>query len=425
MSNFLAVATVTAALRGMLHGTVEQDVPGATAEAGRPDQDAQTPIVGVNIYLYQAAPSVHHRGADLPTRDSAGRLTQKPRVALDLYYLFSFYGDDTAYEPQRVLGSVVRTLHGRPLLDKDLFTDTVTAEAALLGASDLPQVEEPVRLTPLALSVEELSKVWSIFFQTPYALSAAYVASTVFVEGEDSPRRALPVRRRNIEVNPFRRVVIEQAASADGASAPIVLGGGTLVLTGPGLGSGIHHVRIGGAEIAAGDLVVTADRVEVPLTGGDLRPGVQGVQTFYPGTDRSNAVPVVIQPEIARDGDNWKVEYAPPEPVAEPDPEEPTFEPVPEGAVTVTLTTTVGKTQRAALYLNEFVPDPLATEKRAAYTANAEPRDGDGANLIFRLPPPKALNYLVRVEVDGAESELVWDEGAKRYVEPLLDLTGV
>jgi hypothetical protein len=116
MSNFLAVATVTATLRQMLLPVVGKDVPGATVTTQRPDAAGGAQGLCVNIYLYQVTPNAAWRNEDLPTRRTGGELVKHPQVALNLHYLLTFYGDEGNLEPQRLLGSVMRTLHTRPVL---------------------------------------------------------------------------------------------------------------------------------------------------------------------------------------------------------------------------------------------------------------------------------------------------------------------
>ncbi|HEY3057566.1 MAG TPA: DUF4255 domain-containing protein [Chloroflexota bacterium] len=198
MSNFLAVAAVTASLSHALQAAVGADVPGATVTTVRPDASASAthpPVV--NLFLYQVLPNAALRNADVPTRRSDGSLVDKPVAALDLHYLLTFYGDDAQLQPQRLLGSAVRTLHSRPVLTRELIQAAITDPtfAAAVGQSDLGQQIERVKVTPLHLSLEELSKLWSVFFQTPYALSAAYHAAVVLIEAEDQPTPPnLPVR---------------------------------------------------------------------------------------------------------------------------------------------------------------------------------------------------------------------------------------
>ena len=95
MSNFLAIATVTAALKVALENALAVDTSGMSHDViiGRPDAiENNGNTAGVNIYLYQVTPNTAWRNADLPTRNAAGILVQRPRIALDLHYLLTFYG---------------------------------------------------------------------------------------------------------------------------------------------------------------------------------------------------------------------------------------------------------------------------------------------------------------------------------------------
>jgi hypothetical protein len=58
---------------------------------------------------------------------------------------------------------------------------------------------ENVKLTPISLSLEELSNLWSVFFQVPYALSVAYEAAAVLIE-PGTPREPGIVEAVHIEL---------------------------------------------------------------------------------------------------------------------------------------------------------------------------------------------------------------------------------
>ena len=80
MSNFLAIATVTATLSQVLQVAVGADVPGAAMTTVRPDSTGSgLPTTGVNLYLYQVTPCGTFRNADLPTRSADGHLMQRPQ----------------------------------------------------------------------------------------------------------------------------------------------------------------------------------------------------------------------------------------------------------------------------------------------------------------------------------------------------------
>ncbi|MFO7631073.1 MAG: DUF4255 domain-containing protein, partial [Caldilinea sp.] len=202
MSNHLAIATVTIGLVRYLQGVVGADVGNAVVTAVRPDgPNSGVPEVGVNIFLYQATPNVAWRNHDLPTRRPDGSLSQRPQIALDLHYLLTFYGDETLLEPQRILGSTVRALHTRPLLTRQEIRSAVAA-TAFLADSDLADEVETVKFTPQPLSLEELSKLWSVLFQTPYTLSMTYDASVVLITADSQPSMAQPVLTPAIQVFP-------------------------------------------------------------------------------------------------------------------------------------------------------------------------------------------------------------------------------
>jgi hypothetical protein len=67
-----------------------------------------------------------------------------------------------------------------------------------LKESDLHLRVERVGITPVPLSLDEISKLWS-GFQTQYCLSAAYEAAVVLNESKKAPRSPLLVLRRGPE----------------------------------------------------------------------------------------------------------------------------------------------------------------------------------------------------------------------------------
>lgn len=401
MSNFLAIATVTATLAQGVQEAVAVDVPGATVTMTRPDSAANGARgPRVNLYLYQVTPNAAYRNCDLPTRRLDGQLVQRPRVALDLHYLLTCYGDEPGLEPQRLLGSVVRTLHAAPVLTRESIRDAVTATPAL-ARSNLADEVELVKFTPIALSLEELSKLWSVFFQTQHALSVAYQGTVVLIEGEEAPRSVLPVRQRNLYVVPFRQPVIEKIVSDAGENEPIVANS-TLVIQGRGLRGDATQVRIAGIDVTPPD--VTDTQISLPLTSpqalvDSLRAGVQGLQVVQPmllGTPpvphrgvESNVAAFVLRPTITN------VQVANTQGAGNN----------PRSAdVSVTVNPKIGKTQRVILLLNE-----MASATPAAYTFIAEPRAADANTIMIPISGVKVADYLVRVQVDGAESILQVD----------------
>ena len=192
MSNYLAIATVTAVLRDFLQGEVVRVIPGADVTTRRPEaaHDGGQHKAAVNIFLYMVTPNPAWRNTDIEYRYPASpkldteRIKRRPQVPLNLSYLLSFYGNEVELEPQRLLGRVVSALHAYSRLSPEAIRSTV-GRTSYLRNSDLAfqadQVEN-ITLTPIGLNLEELSKLWSVFFQVPYALSVAYQACSVLIE---------------------------------------------------------------------------------------------------------------------------------------------------------------------------------------------------------------------------------------------------
>jgi hypothetical protein len=409
MSNFLAVATVTATLRQMLLPVVGKDVPGATATTQRPDAAGGAQGLRVNLYLYQVTPNAALRNEDLPTRRTEGELVKHPQVALNLHYLLTFYGDEGNLEPQRLLGSVVRTLHTRPVLTSKMISDTIAAADPNLGLanSNLADQIELVRLRPISLSTEELSKLWSIFFQTPYNLSIAYEGDVVLIESEDTPHRALPVRQRNLNVVPFRQPVIEQIISQD----QVIIAGSTLTIFGKNLRGDITRVRVGSIEVLLTQQDVTDTQISLSAPSG-LYAGIQGIQVIHDmqiGTPpmphrgvESNVAAFVLHPTIAASISNVQV----------------IGNALRSADLTIQVNPTVGKAQRLVLLLNE-----VSSGVPASYTFIAAPRTADTNSITIHASSVKVAEYLVRVQVDGAESPLTVDTNSNnpsfnQYIGP-------
>jgi hypothetical protein len=198
--NYLSVATVTAALREHLQKAITDAIPGAAVTTRRPEaaNSGGESKPGVNIFLYMVSPNPAWRNTTLEMQSPpakkdgspvfAERFKKKPLLPLNLSYLFSFHGDEQKLEPQRLLGQVMTTLHAHPRLSPDDINDAMRNNEQLKGSVLAEQVRyvEYVTLTPCSLNLEELSKIWSVFFQVPYALSVAYLASTVLI-GPDHP----------------------------------------------------------------------------------------------------------------------------------------------------------------------------------------------------------------------------------------------
>ena len=281
MSNFLAIATVTATLEEIIGESLGTDVLGAKVTAQRPDS-SNSKEPRINIFLYEVTQNPALRNMDLPTRRSSGEVVQRPQSALNLHYLLTFYGNETRLEPQRLMGYAIRTLNSNPVLTRQMIRDTLeNSQYDFLEGSNLAEQIELVRLTLLPMSTDELTKLWSVFFQIPYNLSVAYQGSVVLIEGKETPQKALPVRERGIYITPFRHPVIMQVGPTEGIELPITADS-TIQIRGRQLMGNVTLLKLGGVEVTPEE--VTDSLLKLPLRsipGGSLHAGVHGIQVIH------------------------------------------------------------------------------------------------------------------------------------------------
>lgn len=418
MSNFLALATVTATLSQVIQAAIDTDVPGARVTTVRPDVAGNGPTESkVNVFLYEVTSNAAFRNVDLPTRRADGSLMQKPKVALDLHYLLTFYGDEVELIPQQLLGSVVRTLHSQPMLTRDQINSTISGGTfSFLANSNLADDVELVKFTPIPLSIDEISKLWSMLLQTPYALSIIYIGTMVLIEGDEVPRQALPVKKPLVYVLPFALPIITElyATSAQNllpqqrASQPIRLSD-TLIVVGQHLRSSntlATSVKIAGQIAAATPTNGNPDKLTVTLPN-TLYAGVQGLQVVqslllgdpdnpdnpdptvakpHDGFE-SNVLPFVLHPTITN--------------IAPINPVNVTTDANGNIATTITLTVApnIGPRQRVMLLLNE-----VAGGNDHAYVFPTAARTVDVATISFSISGVAKAQYTLRVQVDGADS---------------------
>jgi hypothetical protein len=400
MSNALAIATVTTVLQdvllnALLRAPVEERIDAAEVMTAYPGSE---PLVNggkprVNLYLYHVAPNASFRNNDASARTD--------RVALDLYYLLSFHGNEDACEPQRLLGLTVRALAANAVLSRGVIERTVRNVAAIRSSnkrfvvgSDLAKSVELVNVTPTPLSLEEMAKIWSVFFQTKYTLSVAYQCSAVFVESA-APAAPRPTLVRNSEVIAVQQPIIENVISAHGPEARITSGSDAVILGNDLLGQWTT-LHLGNMEIRT-FVEARPNRIRFTVPPG-LRAGIQGIQvvhqlvqgtppTPHPGFE-SPPVGMVLCPVLTR---LTRTAYANPHMVL----------------VAAQFTPAIGKNQRATLLLrqgNSSAPPRVFTAPARDHASDPE----ETATLVFpvthEITPGR---YSASLLIDGAESPLL------------------
>jgi len=247
MSNALAIAAVTATLKDLISDSLAGLDLSAIGSVGvsalPPDRIAtgETEPNQLNLFLYQVSANTGWRNHALPSRDGSGQRTSNPPLALDLHYLLTAYGAQDL-GADALLGLGMQALHETPGLDRERLRSVLGPPTPPFGnfsALALADQVEWLKITPLFLGTEELSKLWTAA-QARYRPSMAYQVSVVLIQSDAGARAALPVLRRGHDDRGPIAVTgegpqldtIANAASAFLRSARL---GDTLLLGGRGL----------------------------------------------------------------------------------------------------------------------------------------------------------------------------------------------
>jgi hypothetical protein len=192
MGGALALAAVTAVLKHRLdNGLAAAGVTGelggeATVSALPPDRipSGADERAQLNLFLYLVTPH--------PTLRKNGAANGGRPFAVDLHYLLTAYGAQD-YHTEILLGHAMELLHAAPVMERDAIRTTLKALArsrdrravapalTALGASDLPDRVERIKIEPEFLEAEEVSRIWSAL-QARYRPSATYKVSAVVLD---------------------------------------------------------------------------------------------------------------------------------------------------------------------------------------------------------------------------------------------------
>jgi hypothetical protein len=401
MSNSMAIATVTAVLAKLLDTGVKLNDDG-TADPDLTDLDVTTLPMGkargnrttnqLNIFLYLTVPNAALRNMDFPRRVRSGE-SGLPPVALNLQYLITAYGkgDDDRIS-HRILGRALRVLADFPLIGVSSLFSSAEIQA-LLSVSGIDLQPEHVRITPLPLTLDEMSKLW-VMFQTDYRISAAFQASVVLIESMQPVQSVYPVLKRGagdggaaVSASHMPILTAVQPAS----SMPAAMLGTDLKIEGRYLDCEGAVVRFSHLHLAEPVEIEPSDRaagqVGVRLAGlaDDAEAYTRWIPGFYtvalvirnPGQPAlaSNEVPVALAPAIGIS------------PLA-----------APAGDLLLTVTC-MPRVRDGQFVLLLFGESQVPVKTRSTPADPAQP-----TTFTFQIRNAVAGSWLVRLRVDGVDS---------------------
>jgi hypothetical protein len=398
VSNTLAIAATTATLRNILLTQVldlDPDLSDLEVTTQPPDL-ARKGIskAQLNLFLYQLVVNGAWRNMDMPRQVRPGE-TAAPPLPLNLHYLITAYGrgeSDNDAVSHRVLGGAMSVLHDHPVLSRQEI-------ASALAANDLGEQFEMLKITPLPMGVDEISKLWMVF-QTQYRISAAYEVTVLLIDSRTPAKATLPVLKRGQQdrgptaitgaAPALREIRMPRSQSAARLGEDIAILGDRFTLDPTTVRftstRGLPPIELApqqGSE--PGEIAVRIpDKAEDAQAFSRWTPGfyTAGLVQTRPGLPPivSNELPFALAPQITVTLDATT-------------PEDATHFTV---DLTVTCAPRIAAAQRVLVVLGDRQAAP-ATIKTPADTAQP-------TTLTFKILGVTAGDHVVRLRVDGVDS---------------------
>lgn len=402
MSDYLAVGAVSAVLRSLLTtaltsggpSTILVAPPGVTATSPDLVPTGQDEPPRVNLFMYYASFNAALRNLDFPARDSQGVKVSNPRLALNLHYLVSAYGSNQ-FDPEILLAWAMEVFHNTPVVARQTIQDALTSllggpatpEAQLIAASSLANQIESIKITPEALSTEEIYRLWTAF-QAKYRPTTSYQISVVVIQGTEPFASNLLVRHRTVTALPLQPPTITSLTPA------MIVSGGLLTIAGSNFVGDNPADTVVSFDSAPGIAPST-------LQGNLMRVGLPS--TLLAGTrtvrvQRQITFPLSTAPHPGFSSDPALFQLLPTITNATP------ITVARGSTLTLQLTPDVGQTQNACAYIGD-----------TAIQVDERPVSDPAVSPTIDFPIPAEFptgSYPLRVEIDGAQSPLTFTAGA-------------
>lgn len=414
MSSVLGLAGVTATLQDMIANRISEE-PLSSAlgtvqvTALPPDRvelsDSADPMQ-VNVFLHQVSRNQGWANQGAPERSRAGQRISAPPMVLDLHYLVTVYAA-SPLRSEMLLAAVAQTFTVTPVPDRATILAAINPTAppsgfpAELANCGLEEQFEHLRITPEALSGEEMSKLWSAL-QARYRPTLGFRVTTVMVDNTAQAATALPAISADLRAVPLRRPEISRIEAEAGTNAPIT-SASSIVIHGSALNAENLRVVIAGRDLSGAITSASDVSLTVDLSAATFAAGAQTVTVHHQSevgdppalrdTVVSNPGIFILRPTVTAnfslsasqviDGVTYR-----------------------SGDLTLTLAPDAERSQRITTLLN-------ATDGSGrSYSFTAPPGNGmpDGTDQIDTVVVPvsdvAAGTYLLRVQVDAGESAL-------------------
>jgi hypothetical protein len=409
MSDYLAVGGVTAVLKWLLTNELTSAGPSTVLTSASAVTAVSPDLIEVgkneepqlNLFMYYVSLNPALRDLDLPSYDAAGNRAGNPPLALNLHYLVSAYGSTQTAQlaAEILLGWAMKVFHDNPVVPAQTIQDAlsalsaqVPAEAKLVSGSNLAGQLERVRITPEALTTEEIYRLWPAF-QAPYRPSSAFQVSAVVIQDTAMVTSGLPVRHRRLVALPLQSPVITAVSPA------MATAGQVLTITGANfLGQAVSDTVVSFDNAAeAAPSMLRGDLLTVTL------PGTLQAGTRMARVKRLVAFPEETTPHRALTSSPAPFQLLPA--IGGPSPIHATH----GSSLTLSVSPPAGRDQQVTVYIGDHaIPVPARLP--------GDPETSPAVKVTIPADIPvtgtaPGAGVPIRVEVDGASSLLTQANG--------------
>jgi len=397
MSDYLAVGGVSAVLLSLLNTALTSGGPSSLLGSSSPGVTARSPDLiktgpdeqpQLNIFMYYASINPALRNLGLPSTNAQGSTLSNPPLGLNLHYLITAYGKNQ-FDTEILLGWAMQVFHETPVVPRAAIQTALNdlgagTENGLIAKSTLPNQVEHIRITPEALTTEEIYRLWTAF-QTSYRPSTSYQVSVVVIQ-DSKPFISNPrPHRRSLKALPMELPVISALTPNNVTAGQVLTIAGRNFL---GDSPADTLVAFGSSSGIAPD-IVQGHFIRITLPAS-LEAGTRAVRVL-----RTVTFPGSTTPHPGFSSSPAIFELIPTIQGASP------FSAKLGSLFTVTLSPAVGSTQQATLYIgNNAIP------------IDERPTTGPASSTTLNFPIPATFPtglFPLRVEIDGAQSQLTID----------------
>jgi hypothetical protein len=219
LASHTAISAVSRTLRTLLHDRMVTNAKITLAPL-----DAELAGPRVNLYLMQVIENASLKNQEIPDHGHPAAYGHPP-LSLDLRYLMTTYGqledqEEGDLSAQTILGDAMRVMNdfGNRIDQLAIINPVAGTPGDPILDPDLAQEFERLRIVLHPMSLDDITKVWSVASEINFRRSVVYEVTVVQIETPTPRVRPLPVETRRIFVSVRKRPEIVDAYVAPTSS---------------------------------------------------------------------------------------------------------------------------------------------------------------------------------------------------------------